>query len=135
MARVLIVDDVDVVTMALRMLLERAGYTVETAGDGNEAMSLVGLRPPDVAITDLWMPIMDGLALIRALRERFPAVAVIAMSGGSRQYNQASSLDKAREAGATQLLMKPIDRRDLLIAVAKAIPAQRRSELVPNAAL
>ena len=135
MANVLVVDDVSVVTMAIRMLLERAGYTVEEAGNGEEAMSVVALRPPDVAITDLWMPVMDGLVLIRALRERFPAVAVIAMSGGSRQYGQESSLDKAREAGATQLLMKPIDKRDLLIAVAKAIPAQRRSGLVPNAAL
>jgi CheY-like chemotaxis protein len=135
MARVLLVDDVKVVTMAIRMLLERAGYTVEEAGNGEEAMSVVALRPPDVVITDLWMPVMDGLVLIRALRERFPAVAVIAMSGGSRQYSQESSLDKAREAGATQLLMKPIDKRDLLIAVAKAIPAQSRSRLVPNAAL
>jgi CheY-like chemotaxis protein len=135
MARVLVVDDVNVVTMAIRMLLERAGYTVDEAGNGEEAMSVVALRPPDVAITDLWMPIMDGMVLIRALRKRFPAVAVIAMSGGSRQFSRDSSLDKAREAGATQLLMKPIDKRDLLTAVAKAIPAQRRAELAPNAAL
>ena len=135
MARVLVVDDVNVVTMAIRVVLERAGYTVDEAGNGEEAMSVVALRPPDVAITDLWMPIMDGMVLIRALRERFPTVAVIAMSGGSRQYSQGSSLDKAREAGATQLLMKPIDKRDLLTAVAKAIPTQRRAELAPNAAL
>jgi len=135
MAHVLVVDDVNVVTMAIRMLLVRAGYTVEEAANGEEAMSVVALRPPDVAITDLWMPVMDGLVLIRALRERFPAIAVIAMSGGSRQYSQESSLDKAREAGASQLLMKPIDKWDLLTAVAKAIPVQRRSGLVPNAAL
>ena len=135
MARVLVVDDVNVVTMAVRLLLERAGYTVDEAGNGEEAMSVVALRPPDVAITDLWMPIMDGLVLIRALREKFPAVAVIAMSGGSRQYSNESSLDKAREAGATQLLMKPIDKRDLLIAVAKAMPAHRRAGPVLDAAL
>jgi CheY-like chemotaxis protein len=135
MARVLVVDDVNVVTMAIRILLERAGYTVEEASNGDDAMSVVALRPPDVAITDLWMPIMDGLVLIRALREKFPAVAVIAMSGGSRQYSQESSLDKAREAGATQLLMKPIDKQDLLTAVAKALPVQRRAGPVLDAAL
>ena len=135
MARVLVVDDVKVVTIAIGMILERAGYVVETASDGDEAISVVALRPPDVAITDLWMPIMDGLALIRALRERFPGVAVIAMSGGSRQYSQESSLDQARQAGARQLLVKPIDRLDLLAAVAKAMPSERRTGPGLDAAL
>ena len=125
MAHVSVVDDVDVVRMAVGMILEREGHTVEVATDGLEALSLVGVRLPDAVITDLWMPHSDGLDLIRVLKARFPSVAIVAMSGGSRRYDQESSLDQARTAGACQLLMKPVGKQDLLDAVAKAIQFQR----------
>jgi CheY-like chemotaxis protein len=68
MAKVLVVDDVAVVSMAIRMILERAGHTVDTAADGAEALNVVAIRVPDVVITDLWMPNVDGLRLIQTLR-------------------------------------------------------------------
>jgi two-component SAPR family response regulator len=61
MAHVLVVDDVDVVRTAVGMILEREGHTIEVATDGREALFLVGVRPPDAVITDLWMPHFDGL--------------------------------------------------------------------------
>jgi CheY-like chemotaxis protein len=124
MAKVLVVDDIAVVSMAFRMILERAGHTVDTAADGAEALNVVAIRVPDVVITDLWMPNVDGLHLIQTLRSQFPAIGVVAMSGGSRQYNQESSLDRARNAGANQLLMKPVSRLDLLDAVGKSMLAK-----------
>jgi CheY-like chemotaxis protein len=125
MAHILVVDDIDVVRMAVRMVLQRAGHTVDLAADGAEALIVVASRTPDAVITDLWMPNLDGLDLIRILRSQFPAVAVIALSGGSRRYNQELSLDQARSAGATQLLMKPVSTRDLLDAVSQSMHAQR----------
>jgi CheY-like chemotaxis protein len=124
MGKVLVVDDIAVVSMAMRMILERAGHAVETASDGAEALKVVAIRVPDVVITDLWMPNVDGLQLIQTLRSQFPAVGVVAMSGGSRQYNGESSLDRARDAGANQLLMKPVSQRDLLDAVGKSMLAK-----------
>lgn len=134
MAHVLVVDDVDVVRIAVGMILEREGHTVEVATDGREALSLVGVRPPDAVITDLWMPHSDGLSLIRMLKAKFPGVAIVAMSGGSRRYDQESSLDQARAAGACQLLMKPVGKQDLLDAVTKAIQIQRATATVPDTA-
>jgi two-component system chemotaxis response regulator CheY len=124
MAFVLIVDDVAVVRIAIGLMLERSGHRVEMAGSGNEALAAVARRAPDIVVTDLWMPDLDGLALIKALRADFPAVAVVAMSGGSRQYSQQSSLDQARAAGATRLLIKPIDKSDLLAVIAATLDAQ-----------
>jgi CheY-like chemotaxis protein len=123
MIRILLVDDVAAVRMAIGMILARAGYSVESACDGNAALSLVVRRPPDAVLTDLWMPEMDGLGLIRALRAMFPAVAIIAMSGGSHRYSQESSLDYARRSGVTRLLMKPISKPDLLAAIVGALDA------------
>ena len=125
MARILLVDDVAAVRMAIGRVLARAGYNVDSACNGNEALSLVVQRPPDAVLTDLWMPELDGLGLIRALRAMFPAVAIVAMSGGSHRYSQESSLDFALRAGVTRLLMKPIDTRDLLTAIVDALDAPR----------
>jgi len=125
MAYLLVVDDVEVVRITVSMILQRAGHTVDVAFDGGEALNLVEIRPPEAVITDLWMPNVDGLHLIRTLRSKYPAVAVVAMSGGSRQYDGESSLERARSAGATQLLMKPFSGQDLLAAVDKSIETQR----------
>ncbi len=116
------------------MVLQRAGHTVDLAADGAEALIVVASRTPDAVITDLWMPNLDGLHLIRILRSQFPTVAVIALSGGSRQYNQELSLDQARSAGATQLLMKPVSTRDLLDAVSQSMHAQRAALTRPHLA-
>jgi two-component system, chemotaxis family, chemotaxis protein CheY len=134
MACLLVVDDVDVVRMGIGMILRRAGHTVDEASDGAEALNFVKIRQPQAVITDIWMPNMDGLDLIRALRSKYPGVAVVAISGGSRQYSEESSLDRARSAGATQMLMKPFSGHDLLLAIDKSIEARRAASAVPDIA-
>ena len=124
MAHVLVVDDVAVVRIAVSMILTRAGHTVEAASNGNEALSIVARRAPDAVITDLWMPDLDGLGLVRALRAEFPGIAIVAMSGGSRLYNEESSLNHARAVGVTQLLMKPFHTVDLRRTIAGALDAR-----------
>jgi CheY-like chemotaxis protein len=83
MAHILGVADVDVVRLVICKILKRAGHTVEEADSGAHALARVVVRAPDAVVTDLWMPGSDGLNLIRALHDGFPAVAVIAMTGGS----------------------------------------------------
>ncbi len=77
-------------------------------------------------VTDLWMPESDGMDLIRALQTGYPNVAVVAMTGGSPQHSQEASLIHARDAGVVQVLMKPIDRAELMNAVAQALEGAAR---------
>jgi CheY-like chemotaxis protein len=122
-AHILVVDDVDVVRLVIGKILKRAGHTVEEANSGDHALARVNVRAPDAVVSDLWMPGSDGLSLIRALHDGFPAVAVVAMTGGSPQYSQEVSLIRARDAGVVQVLMKPIDKDELVNAVAEALNA------------
>ena len=121
MARVLVVDDVPVVRLVIARILRRAGHAVQEAGNGDEALALVQAGKPDAVVTDLWMPGSDGLSLIHALKEGFPDIAVIAMTGGSPRDSQELSLRKAQEAGVALILVKPIDKDELVTAVGQAL--------------
>jgi two-component system, chemotaxis family, chemotaxis protein CheY len=123
-ARILVVDDVDVVRLVIGKILKRAGHSVEDAGSGDHALARVAVRAPDAVITDLWMPGSDGLSLIHLLQERFPAVAVIAMTGGSPQCSQQVSISQARDAGVVQVLMKPIDKDELVNAIGAVLESK-----------
>ena len=123
MARILVVDDVEVVRLVIGKILKRAGHSVVEASNGDEALAAVTAHGADAVVTDLWMPGSDGLRLIEALNGRFPAVAVVAMTGGSPQYSQEVSLSHARRAGVAQVLMKPIDKDELVEAVGHALSA------------
>jgi CheY-like chemotaxis protein len=87
-AFILVVDDVvmAVVRLVICKLLRRAGHTVEEA---NHALARVAIRAPDAVVTDLWMPESDGLSLIRASQAGYPAVAVVAMTGGSSRQQDS----------------------------------------------
>jgi CheY-like chemotaxis protein len=124
MAHILVVDDVDVVRLVISKILKRDGHTVTEAPNG-AALDLIAQRIPDAVITDLWMPTIDGLHLIETIKAQNPAVAIIAMSGGSPRHSQQDSLDRARLAGAAQLLMKPIDKDELVTAVRHALDAAK----------
>jgi CheY-like chemotaxis protein len=124
-AHILVVDDVEVVRLVIGKILKRAGHSVEEADSGDHALARIAVRLPDAVVTDLWMPGSDGLGLMRALQEKFPAVAVIAMTGGSPQYSQEASLEHARRTGAPRFLMKPVDKDELVKAVGQALNAER----------
>jgi two-component system chemotaxis response regulator CheY len=121
MARVLVVDDVPVVRLVIAKILRRAGHAVREAGNGDDALASVQAGKPDAVVTDLWMPGSDGLSLIHALKEGFPDIAVIAMTGGSPRDSQELSLRKAQEAGVALILVKPIDKDELVTAVGQAL--------------
>ena len=77
MARVLVVEDSPTQAAEIRFLLEDAGFDVDVAVDGVEALSSLHESLPDLIVTDLQMPRMDGLALVEAVKSKHPAVPVV----------------------------------------------------------
>lgn len=118
MESILLIDDDEALREALRLALERAGYSVVVARDGREGLRLFRRLPPDLVITDIVMEGQEGIETIQALRREAPGVKIIAMSGGgSRPGSGGSYLDAARLLGAQQTLEKPFEIQHLLTAV------------------
>ncbi len=114
---ILLVDDEPTITRGFARVLTAAGYTVEVAHDGTEAAALFRQRAFDVIISDISMPGMSGLELLRAVREHDLDVPVIIMTGGPA----VQSAVEAMEYGALRYLIKPIDPAHLEDVVARAI--------------
>src|SRR5437867_11121359 len=108
MARILVIDDEDVVRRMLRTALELQGHEVIEAKQGDEALRVQQTSPPDLVITDIIMPEKDGLEVIMALRRLAPRLKVIAMSGGGR-FSQIDALETAEMLGAVATLRKPFN--------------------------
>jgi CheY-like chemotaxis protein len=103
---------------ALRELLQLAGYEVQVASDGREALALQRAHPAQVLLTDLFMPEQDGLETIQAFRAQYPGVRVIAMSGGHSRL-RGDYLSVAEVIGADTVLRKPFPAQALLDALDK----------------
>lgn len=112
--RVLVVDDNEDLRLSMKLLLERAGYDVVTAADGNRALELQREFARDVLITDIFMPEADGMETIARFKREFPAVKIVAMSAGGRQMKIHSYLMAAGVVGADATLRKPFESATLL---------------------
>jgi len=122
-ARVLVVDDHQDTRDLLFVILKTEGYDVILAADGDEALSRYRERAADVVLLDMFMPGKDGLTTIRELREEFPAVTIVAMSGDANAWHDA--LTEARAAGAQLTLRKPLEPWVLLRALEGLLAARR----------
>ncbi|HZT19090.1 MAG TPA: response regulator [Dongiaceae bacterium] len=105
MASILIIDDDGFYRGVLRRVLEDGGHQVIECSDGQEALEIYGLRHPDLVITDIFMPGMDGSEVIRALKEVDDGARIIAVSGGGTFYD-IDVLDMAKKLGANAILRK-----------------------------
>lgn len=117
--RVLIVDDEPLVRDGLSNLIdwERLGFTiVGLAVDGVDAQEIIEKTPPDIVITDIKMPVIDGLSLIKWLRQHHPSVVTIIISG----YDQFDLARQAIELGAISFLLKPVEPSELIDCLYKA---------------
>ena len=105
------------------MMLSHLGYTVTTTGNPLEVPDLIEQAEPpvDLVLTDQTMPKMTGLDLTRQIRRLWPDIPVILCTG----YSDRLNYDIAREAGACDLLMKPMDLRGLSTAVRFALDMSR----------
>lgn len=117
--RVLVADDNPDMRDYIRHLLEGGGYHVEVAPDGLEALSAVERRRPDLILSDVMMPKLDGFGLLRALRDKEATrgIPLIMLSARAGQEAKIEGLD----AGANDYIVKPFSSRELFARVASAI--------------
>ena len=121
MATILLVDDEDLLREGVREILEMSDHTVIEAGDGQQALEKFAVNNVDLVITDVVMPNMDGVDFVSRLRESFPAVPILTISGGSRVVSARFGLDSALLSGANDSLTKPFNARQLLEKVQKLL--------------
>jgi len=119
--RVLVVDDEPAITRGCQRVLDRAGYEVESASTGHEGLRRAAGGNFDLVLTDLRLPDLDGMELVRVLRIEHPEIAVVVITG----YGTIPSAVEAMKAGAFDYLTKPFRPEDLVEVVAKGLEKQR----------
>jgi two-component system NtrC family response regulator len=116
MPKILIVDDDPMQRALISNAVTGAGHEALFASDGQEALEVCRDTQVDLVVTDMVMPELDGLELLKALMEAYPEIPVIAVSGTS-----AAKLNLSARFGAHAILIKPIDSEELLREVEKAL--------------
>jgi CheY-like chemotaxis protein len=117
---ILVIEDDPIMREALADWLQAAGYGVRTAADGSAGLAAVKFAVPALVVTDIHMPGTNGATVILELKQRYPQVAVIAISG---LFNSGRGLDAeaALALGADRALAKPFKRAELLRALAELL--------------
>ena len=126
MRRILVADDEANMRWVLERALTKAGYDVETVEDGQLALDRALAERPDLVLVDLKMPKMDGLSVLRTLKEHYPDLLMVMMTA----HGSTATAVEAMKAGAHDYLMKPFDIDELLITVAKAFEVESLREQV-----
>jgi CheY-like chemotaxis protein len=130
LARILVVDDDVGVQGTIRLVLERAGHRVVTAGDGRKGLALCESGDFDLLLLDIFMPGMDGFETMRTVRQRHPQLPIIVISGRPISPEPSASPDfltMATKLGAVSSLQKPFRPADLLAAIVGCLGAAGRS--------
>lgn len=115
--RILIVDDEANMCSIIQDILNDEGYEVMVAENGNEALQVVQRVPPDLIITDINMPCMGGLELLRVVKSHYPAVQFIIMTA----FGELETYLNAMNNGAFDYITKPLNIEMLKIMVAKVL--------------
>ncbi|PZN04757.1 response regulator transcription factor [Thermaerobacter composti] len=123
MERILVVDDDPAVTSLLKRGLSYEGFTVDTAGSGEEALKIAREQPPDLVILDIMMPGMDGMEVLRRLRAADPELPVLFLTARDAPADQVRGL----EAGADDYVVKPFTF-EVLVARVRALLRRRQAE-------
>ena len=118
---ILIADDEEAARRSLAQILEEDGFKVSLASNGEEALTLVAQESPDVLLTDLRMPVMDGHELLNRVRQGYPDIPVVIMTA----HGTIASAVQAVRDGAEDYLTKPIDVEDLELLIERALKRRR----------
>ncbi|HEB51396.1 MAG TPA: response regulator [Desulfobulbus sp.] len=117
MKRILVVDDEEQIRSMLTQMLEHEGYEVHAAENGEEGMTLIGRYAFDLVITDMIMPVKDGLKFIMELVREYPDLKIMAISGGGA-IKAERYLTMASYLGDIATLEKPF-KRDVLLEMVR----------------
>jgi CheY-like chemotaxis protein len=118
MPRILLIDDDEAVRRLLAEVLTSVGHDVTFANDGHQAVSSFRAAPADLVVTDLTMPIHDGIEVITTFKREFPDTPIIAMSGESTKSPKPLA---ARKLGAVAVLEKPFSISEFLGVIGNAL--------------
>lgn len=122
--RIIVVDDEEIVLSLIRDTFEEEGYAIKTASNGEDALKLTIDETFDLLITDIRMPGMDGIELVRRVREKQPDIGVIFMTG----YANLNSAKNAIKQGAFDYIMKPFEIAEIRKAVKDATRIKKETE-------
>jgi CheY-like chemotaxis protein len=120
MQRILVIDDDPFVQRTIVRVLRKTGYDVHAAADGLEGLREFRNLQPDLVITDIVMPVKEGLDTIRMLRSWSPGAKIIAISGGNRLASR-DFLVEATALGAAAVIAKPFELDELLDRVSHCL--------------
>lgn len=120
MAHILVIDDNAEFREILRAHLEANGHQVALAENGDRGLAVLDRGGIDIVLTDILMPQRDGVEVLRAAKQRWPDLPVIAISGGG-WIGAGELLGMAERLGADLVLQKPVRRDDLISAVDAAL--------------
>jgi CheY-like chemotaxis protein len=118
MQAILVIDDDPLVRRTIERVLQRGGYKVHLAADGLEGLRMFRNLKPDLVITDIMMPVKEGLDTIRLLKTWAPDIKIIAISGAIRGGNKDFRVEAAA-LGASASITKPFEPDELLAIVSK----------------
>lgn len=119
-----LVDDEPGILKTLSELLEDEGYQVTSAKSGMDALDVIRQDPPDLVFLDIWMPDLDGLEVLKRVRQQFPHMMVIVMSG----HGSIETAVQATKLGAYDYLEKPLDSEKITILVRNALHQRKLEE-------
>ena len=125
-AKILVVDDEEIVLKSCRKILEGGGHQVYTALSGQEAFDLLEKEPVDIVFTDIKMPGIDGMEVLERVKEKYPDILVIIITG----YSTVQSAVQAMKLGAFDYIPKPFTPDEVLIVVEKAL--EKKSLIFEN---
>ncbi|MDK9719273.1 MAG: sigma-54 dependent transcriptional regulator, partial [Trichlorobacter sp.] len=114
---ILVVDDEETIRISLGGILEDEGYQVLNAENGADALDLIREEVPDLVLLDIWMPGMDGIQTLDRIRNLFPDLTVVMMSG----HGTIETAVKATRMGAFDFIEKPFSLDKVLITIANAL--------------
>lgn len=126
-ARILLAEDSPDLEALMRFYVEREGYRVDSAHNGEEAVSMAKSRDYEVILMDVQMPVLDGLEATRQLRRSGYKKPIVALTAHALRDDVKKSLD----AGCDAHLSKPVDRKDLLMALRRFVHQKHPTQRVP----
>jgi DNA-binding response OmpR family regulator len=127
-APILVVDDDPKIVALVRTYLEREGFPVKTADDGREALAIVGESMPRLIVLDIMLPELDGLALMRLLRERSD-VPIVLLSARGTTADRVYGIHE----GADDYVVKPFSPAELVVRIKAVLRRSERRQGAPNA--
>ena len=119
MTTILLIDDDPLVAFTVERMLQGAGFIVVRAADGDKGLKLMKEGKVDLIITDIIMPVKEGIETIREIHAYDAALPIIAVSGGG--HGAGNYLRMAQALGATEVLAKPFGQEELLGAVKRCL--------------